>query len=484
MVFSLFCVCYADEGVNTVEVQSTNHYAEMDVDSIVKELIKIDTMSTDINDLINPAVVLYDKSNDIDEVSLKAMMQSNSISDNVKYVLVEIAEAKNAEGNFDELFCNWISDENINSELRKRCIWAASATIELQQILCKVIFEEDSEVSLQALKRFYDLNQEKGLEIAENIFRDYRNSGIHELREATRIVSKNIGGLSTVNKASFVDICKNIVAANMDQKLNNNILYCINDVGTVSDIYPFFESDNIDYTLKYDLMKCNEEKYRNVISTNNFSTLEKEAAKGLLSLFNQEAKDLLSVRAVSATNYSGHAVYNAGGSLNQVMGYGHAGLMIATNTGSNNCLVHITSLLRGVEKDTWDGFMDDSTFNRICRPQVSQSVFNNKKANVVNLANRLTTQDIIYTLAKQIAYVDNPVGTIKYSPEDIIQIRCDGVVEYCYEYYDMEVYASPYYPDYWDISKIGNYALGHVGSDITPALQASTYLTTVSYSEP
>ncbi len=63
----------------------------------------------------------------------------------------------------------------------------------------------------------------------------------------------------------------------------------------------------------------------------------------------------------------------------------------------------------------------------------------------------------------------------KIEPYDIASLRCDGLVEYCYEYYGYRVFGSD---DSWDISKPGS-TFHHSASNIMPKVQAQQYLSQV-----
>ena len=72
--------------------------------------------------------------------------------------------------------------------------------------------------------------------------------------------------------------------------------------------------------------------------------------------------------------------------------------------------------------------------------------------------------------------------TTKAEPSLITHIRCDGVTEYCYEYYDMKVFGGT---ANWNIA-INNTANvnAHYGNAVNPETQATDYLTLVNRNEP
>lgn len=108
---------------------------------------------------------------------------------------------------------------------------------------------------------------------------------------------------------------------------------------------------------------------------------------------------------------------------------------------------------------------------------------NAKRSAVANTARRLATKSINYTALQQIKY--STIGadvTTKASPSLITHIRCDGVIEYCYEYNDIRVYGND---ANWDISinRTAN-VNAHYGTAITPQKQAEEYMTLINRNEP
>ncbi len=96
------------------------------------------------------------------------------------------------------------------------------------------------------------------------------------------------------------------------------------------------------------------------------------------------------------------------------------------------------------------------------------------------VANRLANDLISYKSMGQLAFNQNILGTKTYiTYEDITHMRCDGVVEYCYEFNGYRVYGDD---TKWNISKanINNYNHHDVALQINPQVQANSYMTKVS----
>ena len=94
--------------------------------------------------------------------------------------------------------------------------------------------------------------------------------------------------------------------------------------------------------------------------------------------------------------------------------------------------------------------------------------------------------DISYTVTKQLDATLQP-GATKIQPTDVTSVRCDGFVEYCYEYYGYRIYGDD---DHWDITKsdaanveehAGNPLLAQ---NVSPKKQAQNYMIKIGDNVP
>lgn len=188
---------------------------------------------------------------------------------------------------------------------------------------------------------------------------------------------------------------------------------------------------------------------------------------------------LVPVSAVDG--YGGYAVYRDGVELLGV-DFWHAAIMQRPSTDYSMPVIHHPGKNTDypyVKRDTWESFMDGQNFQGVYR-HPNKSAFNYAKDYIVDLARCLAAENIEYTLFHQVDY-NTPLGDWVL-PEDITKMRCDGVVEYCYEYHGLRVYGPE---KTWDITLSNeiNHDV-HSGIMITPKNQAQNYLTRVSLSKP
>lgn len=174
---------------------------------------------------------------------------------------------------------------------------------------------------------------------------------------------------------------------------------------------------------------------------------------------------LLSASSVNAF-VGGNATYREGGWI--TVGNNHAGLYYGT-IGTTHYVYEIQGVGSSVERNTLSVFIDGKThYGYFENPSMSS----NSRSNILATASALANNtEIGYTGFNPLSYSNtNTSGYIH--PNHINNIRCDGVVEYSYEFNDVYVWgkASPNNstgtPTNFDISKASNVAShGNLGYD-------------------
>jgi hypothetical protein len=184
----------------------------------------------------------------------------------------------------------------------------------------------------------------------------------------------------------------------------------------------------------------------------------------------------LSIKA-HAYGWEGFAVYRDGVIPANLQW--HAGLMDDRYIGYTDAPVVHTPGSAGTQFASWSAFLNENnTFVGVYKPwgNVTTSQWDLFKAMGRNLAWR----HIPYSADRQLYYATYGVGTwVDYN--EIKGIRCDGVVEYVYEWYGFRVFGSD---TNWDITRASESSqLGHGGFNIGPKGQTG-YLQLVSTEEP
>lgn len=177
--------------------------------------------------------------------------------------------------------------------------------------------------------------------------------------------------------------------------------------------------------------------------------------------------------AEAATGMQGYAAYRDG--VAGVIEW-HAAIMDKASSTDIYPVVHAPGAFQNVQYGSWDDFLNGNTFMGYYKP-ASTSVSSTKRDQVTATARSLAADFISYTILRQIIYPvnNNPSGKTVVGVSDITDLRCDGVVEYCYEFNNVIIYPDNSFN--WDVSKWNkdNYDL-HDGVRITPNMQAINYM--------
>ena len=180
--------------------------------------------------------------------------------------------------------------------------------------------------------------------------------------------------------------------------------------------------------------------------------------------------------AEAATGMQGYAAYRDGVAVTQW----HAAIMDKASSTDIYPVVHARGDGYNVQFGAWNDFLNGNSFMGYYKP-ISTNLTSAQRDAVTATARSLAADFIGYTIWGQINYpVDNnPTGKTTVGISDITAMRCDGVVEYCYEYNNIRIYDNS---SYWDISNWGPKCYKkHQLIGITPYEQAASYMTVVSY---
>ena len=178
--------------------------------------------------------------------------------------------------------------------------------------------------------------------------------------------------------------------------------------------------------------------------------------------------------------FKGYAVYRDGAILGVDW---HAALMDEPSKNNYKPILHMANSLGPVEWGTWEEFMDKTTNTYKGTYKPAGSVADESKEMVVATGRRLRNEAITYRVVGQLGYDASVYDKYpnRVEPSDITNIRCDGVVEYCYEYNYIRLYGSD---ANWNIAlpKKSNYD-EHQLAYITPRKQTEI-MTLVGNYEP
>lgn len=187
---------------------------------------------------------------------------------------------------------------------------------------------------------------------------------------------------------------------------------------------------------------------------------------------------LFAVNSVAAVNVKGFAVYRQGNVPNPS---GHAGLVYKNSVEDSDAIIHVisgdenymirtTSLSVFIDGQDFYGYYVPKTLKNLSatdeeRAAILSSVIS--RAKVISTINKDT---LGYNVVYQVWYTNDSNSNGRVDINEITSMRCDGLVEYCYEYYGLSVYGD-------DISKYDTTIRNnHCAPNITPKQQIKKYL--------
>ena len=154
---------------------------------------------------------------------------------------------------------------------------------------------------------------------------------------------------------------------------------------------------------------------------------------------------LVSLPCQVAEGNQGYAVYRDGVAMNLTW---HAGIMVEPNSSNyGSAIAHAPggSDNAKTEYASYNTFLNGKNFKGVYRPH--KPLTDHERDLVVSTARYIAEKRIPYELSAMMIANENN-GRTRFYPKNIQKIRCDGVVEYSYEYNGIPVYGIKY----WDIS--------------------------------
>ena len=182
------------------------------------------------------------------------------------------------------------------------------------------------------------------------------------------------------------------------------------------------------------------------------------------------------INTFAATNAKGFAVYRQGINPNPS---GHAGLVYKNSVDEANSIIHVIDgdddyLIR---KTSLNYFIDGQDFYGYYVPKTLKNYSDSDRINILssviskaNALSQINRDSLSYNLVFQIWYSTDINNNGRVDVNEISSMRCDGLVEYCYEYYGFDVYPG-------DISLFNTTTRNaHRAPNVTPKQQIKHYL--------
>lgn len=470
---------YADEkplitGGAADEQEALELLMEHDVKEILEEYVYLENLGG--SDLIPYATAIFYKGNDISTDDIITFLLEEETHLEVESVLVELLKNRNID--FDDLL--YLQSED-TVELNTKLLLLISDTIDPEALL-SFIYDGTDFRARSAMQQLSFIDEKRTLAVCVDLLN--RNELTYYQFSAINVGLSQYYRFNSEDETYKTEVIENLLSFYNKEKDDQIRFWIMDSLGWCQDWNTFknvIDKEDIDPYDRYVFLfssknlvdsysKCadsNEVKYY----LNKYYELMTDDAIGQLpSLVN------------SLSSYRGYAVYRDG-----VIGLNHHAALMHYNKitgGSNysnypnaNDVIQATGNGYTVDKESWLTFLNGNSFVAACRPN-SASMGNTDIVHFIYKATQLIgiPYDVNYQVNYQILNDNSKVET-----SQITTLRCDGVVEYVYEYYGYKVFFDD---NYWDVT-VNNQAIRnlHSGAYVTPGTQHSYYLTTVTTSQ-
>ena len=163
----------------------------------------------------------------------------------------------------------------------------------------------------------------------------------------------------------------------------------------------------------------------------------------------------------AATKYEGMVAYRDG----VIGGEWHAGMWVAPDASYTNPIVHQAGS-GYVTRVSYSGFLNANNFKGVYYKSGAAT----PREYLKNMALDLTTRSIAYCSFYMLEH-NASSGYILQS--NVKKMRCDGVVEYCYEWYSIELmWCYDGTRRAWDITYTGDCSFHNTLNSFSPTVQA------------
>lgn len=379
---------------------------------------------------------LVDRSSEFSDDELISIISNNAETPNYRRGILEAYLSKYDFSIEDERFLILLQDSEFDNNMKTLIIACLSDELlsnsEMKDVLTALVNSESETLAYHAIKSLAVIDNQATIQIADNIFSNVDFEPDAKVNIALDILAHYYSDMA-YSETNSIEI------SNFIEKL--------------SSLYFGTNSEEIRWAVE-----------------NALECLDTPEAK-------QVAEYLKSITSDPYANGAGgYAVYRDGVEIiGSVVTNWHTAIVTA-GIGTSGTYAEASGIGLTTGLVSYSSFLNGNTFKGYYKPS-SVSNYSGKRDSVVSTAKTLANLHIPYVAVECITYDSIPAGQTHYKPADIKAIRCDGFVEYCFEYNGIRVYG-PISGDAWDISLNDAYAQDvHNGvAAITPKSQAEKYM--------
>lgn len=420
---------------------SVSHFS---TDQLLEKLNETGVLGFDDATFYACLIELSQRTNELDDIILKNAIANLDVPFDYGYGMLELYLKKHDYSVTDTDFVTYLSSGLINDGLKNLLINCFSeellASTTTKTVLLNIYNSTNDEtIAYRCLKTLAKADLEIALPLCISIYHNAENE----------MASK-------VNAA--VDIMSSIYRSNSRSVVDPTMPALEDFLSGVRAIYLNLDSEEVRCSILNGLNSIPDE-------------IAIETAEALKAL----------TPVVYASLAQGYAVYRDGVTSLGVEINWH-GAIVASGIGTSGIYAQATGVDETTEIVNYNAFLGDGTFKGYYQPSSITTYTNTQRSAVVGTANWLASLHIPYVALNCIIYASVDNAQDYYYPTDILCIRCDGFVEYCFERNGIRI-CGPAIGSAWDISSNTAAAeLAHSGvALVTPKKQAEDHMILVTF---
>lgn len=450
LMVTLFIPAY---GLDNSQITESKSLENLSVDELIQEL-NTSVVKSDVTDYAcEIATALNLKNGEIPEEEALSVILDESLDPIVRVTMIQLLEKSDRSLLNDTALKELLYDEETDNSIRRNIMWLLAKSDSNLGIIKSFAEGENGDLAFQAFKILSIYAPDEVVPLADKVITNYKNEDVDKVRGAIKFKAIQIGRgdklISDSEVYDFLKTCLDLRDSYSNATFNDTVAFALSDMKKEESIKVLLKDEKISRENKAFCISENKEILLDM--TKNSSQDEKDLLTKAMSIYPlaevTEAAGLSSNSAavITATGNQGYAVYRNGAGMNVDE---HAGLAIASYT-TNPCVIEMASTQQ-MRKSTWAQFMGGLSLDDyygVYKP--SGGVSSAGRDLTIAAANALYNADPNYVLFAQLGYPASLFGNPRLYAYQVVATRCDGVVEFSYEYNDYKVYGTN---SYWNIS--------------------------------
>lgn len=418
----------AEEGTPIIALSgfsTTNSLSTMDESELINDLREKLNKNESVDIGMYAALLIKRKSDRTIELLKEEITDGNNseVAQTAFYDILNHLILSNDTNVLEELK-GYIDKKEVCTNVKARIINEWLSSEEDVESLAKRVSGKNKKIAYYSLKRLYELDATRGLKRAGKLLNKSANSSNKKMDAARYIVSDIIRNTTdTKVKEEWLDKCIGWFGDTQKSAVRQKWVYALS-----------FMND--------------KRALEAIVSNGKVSAEEKQSAIYENKELTEDGGNMtLQSTSKKSIGKIGCAIFRDGVLVTEW----HSAIVTSKkprgNVKKSGNIVHAPGPNKCVKKDTWNSFLDGNRFKGFFK--ANEGTTKEKRVLIAEMAKKIAAYDIPYCFLDMMQ-VKEGVTSESVLPEYISALRCDGVVEYCYEYYGLKLQGDD---EHWDITQ-------------------------------